>query len=408
MTSISRKAAAIVIALVTLAVVIITTSSVTILLLGNGTSSYALDDPETELEERYERLDEVYNILMDEYYTEVDSDTLIQGAIDGMMASLDDPYTYYYTPELMQETNEKRVGTYVGIGVQISIFGDGDLYVIRVFKDGPAYEAGLKRGDIILSADGVELNPTNSQELTDAVALIKGEEGTTVLLSIKRGDEVFDVEVERSAVLNTKVEYEMLDENTGYIALYEFFGTAVSQVQEAVDDLTSQGMTKLVFDLRDNGGGQLDICTEITDMFVPEGIIVYTEDRQLNRVYYNADDEYNDIPLVVLINENTASASEIFASAVQDSGRGVLVGQTTYGKGIVQTQYQFPVDGAGMQLTTSVYYTRSGKCIHKQGVQPDIEVEAEEITIEDYVSGPSIESDSQLRAAYEYLNTIGE
>ena len=353
---------------------------------------------------RYQRLDEVYNILMEQYYEELDPDTLIQGAIDGMFSAVDDPYTYYYTPERMAATNADRVGLYVGIGVEVRIFGDGKIYVTRVFDGSPAQDAGILRGDIIVSADDIQLSAVTSEERTEAVSHIKGEQGTSVHIGISRGEEILEMDVLRLSVVSNRVEYHTLDNGILYVRLYDFFGDAVNGMQGAIAFAQENGLNGMIVDIRGNPGGQLDICVNICDMFLDEGVIVYTLDRQQHRMDYNATNGKVEIPVAVIVNGESASASEIFAAALKDYGIAIIVGTTTYGKGIVQTQYQFPSDGAGMQLTTSAYYTPNGMSIHKTGVTPDIVVEAAETTQQTLLEGPTLENDPQLKAAWELIS----
>lgn len=372
----SRKIVTIAIIVCTALLIISVTAYVTAqFIFRNAEFITTIDETDSaESSSRYDRLDEVYQRLMNEYYIELDSDTLLQGAIDGMMASVDDPYTFYYTPEQMEQTNSDRVGHYVGIGIQVTVTEEGKLQIVRVFN-GPSKEAGLKNGDLILSADDTELVAFNNTELTEAVSHIKGEAGTYVHLTVERGNELLEFDVMRDEVISERVFSGMVNEKIGYIQLTDFFGESVSEMKNAVDTLIGSGAEGIILDLRENGGGQLDICLDITDLFLPESLIVYTEDRAGEREFYYADSYQVEIPLVVLINENSASASEIVASALKENGRATIIGSTSYGKGIVQSLYVFPGDGAGMQLTTSAYYTPNGNSIHKVGVEPDIFIE---------------------------------
>ncbi len=404
MNSDSRKAITVFICVITIIAVASVSAMISIAVNADGRKALGLpgNDP-TTADERYQRLDEVYNILMEQYYEELDSDKLIQGAIDGMFYAVEDPYTYYYTPEKMAATNADRVGLYVGIGVEVRIFGDGNIYVTRVFDGSPAQEAGILRGDIIASADGMQLSAVTSEELTEAVSHIKGEQGTSVHIGISRGEETLEMDVQRLSVVTNRVEYHTLDNGILYVRLYDFFGDAVTGMQSAVEYARENNLSGMIVDLRGNPGGQLDICVNVCDMFLDEGVIVYTLDRQQHKIEYKATNGKVELPVAVIVNGETASASEIFAAALQDYGIASIVGTTTYGKGIVQTQYQFPSDGAGMQLTTSAYYTPNGKSIHKTGVTPDVVVEAAETTQQTLLEGPTLENDPQLKAAWELL-----
>lgn len=402
----SRIAIVVAVVVLTAALLVSVTATITIQVISNrlNLTVIATEDSEDDYDTRYVRLDEVYDRLMNEYYIELDEHTLIQGAIDGMMNSVGDPFTFYYTPDEMARTNNDRVGHYVGIGIQVTCNEEGQIVIIRVFAGGPSKEAGLLSGDVILSADGVELQAFSSAELTEAVSHIKGEQGTYVSLIIKRGDELIETKVLRDNVISERVYYGMLDESTGYIELTEFFGDAVSEMENAVDDLCERGARGIIFDLRGNGGGQLDICLDILDIFLADSLIVYTENRAGEREYYYSDNEKIDIPLAVLIDENSASASEITASALSENDRAALFGATSYGKGIVQSLYVFPGDGAGMQLTTSAYYTPKGNSIHQVGVKPDFTVESGDVRFTMTEENVSYEADPVVMAALEYLN----
>ncbi len=401
MRTVSRKVCTVIIA-VTTAILLVVLSVFVTLALTNGTTAGAIaaGNQGESYEKRYRRLDEVYNRLMSEYYIEVDSETLLQGAIDGMMASLNDPYTFYYTPEEMSSTNSARSGSYVGIGVQVIRNEDNYIEITRVFSNGSAKEAGLMKGDLILSADGTELRPKTDDELTECVAIIKnGEIGTFTELGVQRDDERFTLSVERRIAVQDRVEYEILEGDIGYVWLYDFFGTAVQGVDEALAFFTENDCKGIIFDVRDNPGGSLDDCLTITDRFLDSGIIVYTKDRNGIRLNYEATPGRVSLPLIILVNGRSASASEIFSAAIQEAGNGIVMGETTYGKGIVQTMYQFQ-DGAGMQLTTSAYYTAGGKSIHLSGVTPDYVVEYDmELAREEG-------RDSQLEAALKLMKEL--
>jgi len=399
-----RTFTAICIAICTFTAIVLATANITSYKLGQRYSSVGVSESSvSEYNSRYARLDEVYNRLIDQYYIEVDPETLIQGAIDGMMGSLNDPYTHYYTPAQMTSTNDEREGNYVGIGIQVIYLSTGEIYVTRVFKNGPAYAAGLREGDVITVSNGYAVSATNASELTEAVTHMKGPEGSITELTVKRGEAEYSFSVECQNVVSTRVDYSILDGNVGYIQLDQFFGDALEAMEDALAYMQENGAQALILDLRGNPGGALDICVNICDMFLPEGVVVYTENRAGDREYFYSTGEYYEIPLAVLINKNSASASEILAAAIQDYGRGTLIGQTTYGKGIVQTVYTFPVDGAGMQLTTSAYYTPNGRSIHGLGVTPDIVTEPDEVTEQTIIDGMTLSNDSTLRAAWELL-----
>lgn len=406
MTKISRKTLAIVAAICAVFAVASVSVSLTVALqsasAGVESPLHVITQQEYETAQRYARLEEVYQRLMGEYYKELDSDTLVQGAIDGMMESVGDPYTFYYTPEDLAKMYEDHNGQYCGVGMLVSSDKQGRLVVLRVFKNSPAQTAGLLPGDVILSADGEAVSAETTETMSMATARIKGEAGTYVRLSVLRKEQTLELDIERNNVSVNRVEYQILDGNVGYLVLYEFFGDAVSGVREALNAFEEAGVRGIIFDVRSNTGGQLDICLDICDMVLPEGLIVYTEDRNGRRENYYSNADRCEIPMVVLVNEMSASASEIFAASIQDYGVAKIVGTKTFGKGIVQTQYEFPSDGAGMQLTTSRYFTPKGRSIHGEGVTPDVVVEMND-SYDASIYAPDMNNDNQLKTAYDVL-----
>lgn len=369
---------------------------------GGGSGDRVLvTEQQYELIEKYSRLEEVMEIVDTYYYTEVEEETLLTGALRGMLDSLGDPYTFYYTPEELTASFEHQEGTYEGVGLQILGNADGDMIVTRAFKGSSALEKGICAGDKIVAVDGTPVSAENTQAMNDAVAMIKGEIGTEVTLTVIRGDEMLDFVLERRKINMNRVEYTMLDEEIGYIMLYEFMGDDVTGFKDATKALIREGAKGLIIDVRSNPGGLLDDVVEICDMLLPKGKIVYIEDRAGERETYYSDEKMLGIPLVVLVNEMSASASEILAGSVQDTGVGTVVGQTTFGKGIVQMMIPFESDGAGLQLTTSTYYTPNGRSIHGSGVEPDIIVDNEGY---DFTTAqPDPEADKQLGKAVEVI-----
>ena len=346
---------------------------------------------------RYERLDEVREYLEVGYYEELDEDALLLGAIHGMTDSVGDPYTFYYTPEQLTRSNEDSEGLYHGIGVLIQATEDGYIQVLRVYPDTPALAAGMKVGDVIVAVDGVEISADNDMDYNAAVNSIRGVDGTSVHLTIRRDDATLEMDVLRADVNVSYVSYEMLDDGIGYIAITQFSGDARTRFAEAIEYFEANNAQGLVIDVRNNPGGLLDQVVDIADSVLPQGVIVYIQDRYGARTDYYSDDKYCDLPLAVLVNDASASASEILAASVQAFDRGEVVGLTTYGKGIVQTLYTFE-DGAGIQLTTASYYDRLDRSIHGIGVTPDIEValEGDGVPLD-----PDPVSDNQLKTAIE-------
>ncbi len=351
--------------------------------------------------EKYERLRDIQEILELYYYTEVDEETLMNGAFQGMMSALGDPYTFYYTPEDMAEAMEHQEGEYEGVGLQILGMSNGDMIVTRAFKGSSALEQGIRAGDRIVAVEGTPVSAATTQAMNEAVSMIKGEHGTQVTVTVERDGELIDFVLTRGTINMNRVEYSLLEGDVGYIMLYEFMGDDVDGFKEAVKELTKQGAKGLIIDVRSNPGGLLDDVVEICDMLLPDSLIVYIEDRYGERENFYSDEKMLDMPLVVLVNEMSASASEILAGAVQDTGVGRVVGQTTFGKGIVQTIIPFMEDGAGLQLTTATYFTPNGRSIHGSGVTPDVLVENGEY---DFTTSPTNpEEDMQLKKAIEVL-----
>lgn len=339
----------------------------------------------------------IEKLINNEYYKDVDYDTLVDGVYSGMLDSLGDPYSVYYNEDELKEVMDSGEGIYYGIGAYISIDKDTDAPIIAGVMSGtPAEESGLQTDDIIAKVDGVD---TLSMTTTEVVKLIKGPEHTKVTISVIREGEkdYLDIEVERRKIESPTVEYEMKEDNIGYIQITEFDDVTTDQFIEAMAVLKGQGMKGLVLDLRSNGGGNLSTCIAIASQLLPEGLVVYTEDKYGNREEYTCDGKREiDIPMVVLVNGYSASASEILTGAIKDYKKGTIMGTTTFGKGIVQTIIPLR-DGTAVKITTSSYFTPSGKNIHGVGIEPDIEV------VFDGEAYKEDGSDNQLDAAIEKI-----
>jgi len=307
------------------------------------------------------------------YLHEVTDEELDDGIYKGMLDALNDPYSEYYTTEELTELMQQSEGIYYGIGAYVSLDTETNLPKITgVIEGAPAEEVDLRANDLIYEVDGVS---TYGLSLTEAVTLIKGEEGSQVTLTIVRDGEsdYLKIPVTRRKVESPTVEFEMLDERTAYIQITEFDDVTIDQFADALAMAKGSDMEGLILDLRANPGGNLDAVVEIAQMILPEGLIVYTEDKQNKRVEYTCDGSRQlEVPLVVLIDSNSASASEILAGAVKDYGIGTLVGTTTFGKGIVQQIIPFS-DGSAVKLTISSYFTPKGNNIHGIGIEPDVE-----------------------------------
>ncbi len=400
------------VALIWAAVMIAVVSS-TITLLASGRSaqqsnvnSRFVSQEEYDTIQRYSRLEEVRRNLVTSYYKELDEDALVLGAIRGMTASVGDRYTFYYTPEEMKRANENTAGVYHGVGMLLQVNDDGEIQVVRVFPGTSAEANGVRVGDVIVAVDGERVSGADGRRYNEAVSLIRGERDTSVMLTIRRDGERMDLAVRRGDVSVSYADYRVLDGDIGYISISQFSGDASAKFHEAIETFRSQNVKGLVIDLRNNPGGLLDQVVSIADAILPTGVIVYIRERDGNRQDFYSDEAMYDVPVAVLVNGMSASASEILASAVQAFGRGTIIGLNTYGKGIVQTLVPFQEDGAGLQLTTSSYYDALDRCPHEVGVKPDVEVALEGNNLSDT---PDPMSDNQLAAAIQDVRRqIGE
>lgn len=317
---------------------------------------------------KYDKLVALENIVEEDYYQDVDQEKLILGAEKGLMQSLGDPYSEYYTKEEFNLLKEQTQGSFVGIGIYMTGNDEDNVVVKSVIKDYPAEKSGLKSGDIILKVDGEKVKYSQSSL---AASKIKGKAGTSVVLTIKRDGKQFDVTVKREEIVVASVKSEVKDDNIGYVQITSFDKNTYKEFKQAVNSLQKKNVKSLIIDLRDNPGGLLDVCVDIADYLLGEGTIVYTKDNNGDTQYYKSDEKKVDLPIVVLINENSASASEILTAAIVDNKAGIAVGTTSYGKGLVQSVREFN-DGTGYKLTTAQYYTPNGDYINKQGIKPNI------------------------------------
>lgn len=353
-------------------------------------SEDALADVDTKLKLLEEYIEQVY-------LHDVDADKLKEGIYKGFVAGLDDPYSAYYTVEETKLMNESNSGQYSGIGALLNQNREtGAISVVRVYADSPAEEAGLRAGDIFLKVGDREL--TSEDDLSEVVTHIKGEEGTEVTLTMYRTSEEkeFEVTATRRKLEVETVTAEMKADNIGYLVLSEFDQVSYDQFKQGVEDLESQGMTSLIVDLRGNPGGSLQIVADILDRMLPEGLTVYMEDRDGKKTEFTSDKETEFTkPLVVLVDGNSASASEIFAGAIQDYGQGTIMGTKTYGKGVVQEIFPLK-DGSSLKLTIAEYFTPKGRSVEKEGITPDVEVKYE-------YNEANPDQDNQLEAAIAFL-----
>ena len=350
----------------------------------------------------YKKIEEKTSVLqniIDRYFLFDEDMTKVEdGIYAGMMNGLGDPYTVYYTKEEYKALNEDTEGKYSGIGAVVSQNPNSKIItIVKIFDNSPANDAGLQVGDIIHKIDGEEVAGTDMDILVKTK--IRGEEGTSFKMTVLRGDDRKEVELDltRRSIEVETVAGKMLDNNIGYIAVSQFDAVTSEQFKSNIESLQSQGMTKLIVDLRGNPGGLLDQVVDMLDYILPEGLVLYTEDKYGEREEYYSDGSHElKIPMVVLVNENSASASEVFTATFRDFEWGKVVGKTTFGKGIVQNVLPLG-DGTAVKITTQHYYPPSGYDLHKVGIKPDIEVDLNE--------GAKIgtDSDNQLSTAIDIL-----
>lgn len=349
-----------------------------------------------------EKFNQIKGIIKDTYYDKVDENKLLEGAISGMTDSLRDPYTVYFTREQMSSFSERTEGEYVGVGMHVIMDNDGILTVVDTFEGSPARKAGLTKDDKILKVDGKDVTSIKDENLI--INMIKGKENTNVKITIYRPavEKSIDLDIVRKKIKVSNIEWEMLEDNVGYIRILMFDNDAYSYFSKALDELLEKGMKGLIIDVRDDPGGDYEQVVEIADRLLPKGLIVYTEDKNKKKDEKFSDERQLRQPLAVLVNGNSASASEVLSGAIKDHKKGKLIGTKTFGKGLVQQVYGFK-DGSGLKLTVSRYFTPSGQCIQGIGIEPDIKVEPLD-EYKDYpISNIPREKDVQFKKAYEYI-----
>ena len=347
-----------------------------------------------------QKIEYLEKLIDQEYLGEVDNDEMAEGVYAGLVYGLGDVYSRYYTADEYAQETASTDGAYAGIGVSIQKNKNGGVQIAECYEGGPGAEAGLQTGDVITAINDTDVT---DMELSDVVSMIRENKDKTIVLTVFRENEEKsrEISVDVTDVELPSVSGEMIDESTGYIQITQFTGVTPQQYKDTFAELKDKGMERLVIDLRDNPGGLLTSVCDILREILPEGLIVYTEDKYGNREEETCDGKNKlDMPLAVLVNENSASASEIFAGAVQDHGVGTIVGTTTYGKGVVQELRQLS-DGSAVKLTVSNYYTPNGNSINKVGIKPDVEVKLASVLLnKDEITH---EEDNQLQKA---LNVI--
>ena len=331
----------------------------------------------------------------------IDEEKLKDGAIKGYVEGLGDKYTEYISKDEMKKFTENINGSFMGIGIyMIADESTGKIIVHHPISDSPAYKAGIKAGDVIVSVDGVEYG---YDELNTIADHIKGEAGTKVKLVIERDGKNIDFEIERAKIETNPITSKMLEKDIGYLNLPSFDKDVSKKLKEKIDDLTAKGAKSLILDLRNNGGGMVDECEEITDLFLDKDkTIMTTKDKKGNvQKSVTKNKKTYDLPLVILVNENTASASEILTGALKDNNRIKVIGTKTYGKGVIQSVFNLS-DGSGLKITTAEYFTPNGIEINKKGITPDIEVKLPDTVKSVYAVEEK--DDTQLKKAIEELS----
>lgn len=345
---------------------------------------------------------EIMESYLDKYYVEEFDKTLVEEMLfSGMAAGVGDKYTYYMSEETLEQYLENTNGNFDGVGIEVYTTQDGEVVISRVMEGQPAQKAGMQEGDVIIGVDGEDMR---GKLIADVAAKIRGKAGTEVTIEVLRKStgETLKMTMQRAVVVMESVDSRMINGNIGYISISGFKENTYEQFKAALDTLQKGGMKGLVLDLRDNPGGLVKSVYHIGEELLPEGTMVYTLDKQEKRDDLKCDGEYLDIPLVVLVNENSASASEILAGAVKDTGRGTLVGMQTFGKGLVQRLFTLP-DGSGLNVTIQKYYTPKGTSIHGIGIEPDEVVQLEEKYLTMALTDIPEEQDNQLQKALEVL-----
>ena len=347
----------------------------------------------------------IYSLMEENYIGDIDEAELYEGIYTGMFYKSTDQYSTYISAKDFEDYKIRTSGNYVGVGIIMSIDSDDYSIVTKVvYEQSPAYKSGIRPGDKLIMVEGT---PVNYENYGEAIDMIRGKEGTEVNLKLYRPAEnnTYEVTVVRESVKQPTVATALIDD-VGYMKISGFEEVTFDQYKEALNNLRAKNINSLIIDLRDNPGGLLDQVTLIADDIIPEGVITYTENKAGKREYINSDANQVDIPIVVLVNEHSASASELLSAAIKDTKKGIIVGKNTYGKGVVQTTFPF-VDGSAVKMTTAKYFTPNGICIDGEGIKPDVEVDNPVDYELPVVSGTTIEYnldfDSQLNKAISIL-----
>lgn len=345
----------------------------------------------------YGKLIKIEKIIEDEYMGSYNSDRMMSYAVQSYVEALRDPYSAYYSPSAYKDITAELDGEYRGIGVVVET-RNGEIIIKSVNSSSPAEKAGILKDDVLLSVNGTDYP---AEKLAEAVNVIKGTKvGDTVSLGIRRGEEILTIDIKIEKVKEILVTHRVIDGNVGYIRLSSFGTNVGPEFAGTLKELEKENIKALIIDLRSNPGGTLDSATAIADLLLPKGDIVTIKDKKGNEEVYTSDKEEVNLPMCVLLNEQSASASEVLAGALKDYNKAILVGKKSFGKGVVQSVMDLG-DGSGLSLTIAKYYTPSGECIHKIGIEPDIEVDLPEDA--DFMIGEEDKNDTQLAAALEAI-----
>ena len=371
--------------------------------VSSGEDTVTISLEEYQRLNRFAELNEIYDLAHEYFYKDIDDEKMLDEASRGLLTGLDDPYSYYYNPEEYAKMWEDDEGVYGGIGILISANYKTQICTIsRVFQGSPAEAAGVHRGDILYRV-GEDLYVT-ADTLEDAVKIMRGEPGSSVDVVFLRNGEEISFTIPREIINVNQIESTMLDEKVGYIALYQFAGQCEQEFEKALNELLGKGMKGLIIDLRDNGGGWVDQARYIGDLFMDEGELCYLrfKDGTEDHSYYLTQNGKVNVKIVVLVNENSASSSEILTGALRDCADAVIVGTKTFGKGIVQNVIPVGSRGAGFQITVAEYFSPKGNAVHDIGIEPDVLVELPEGDNGMY-GFADVKQDIQLAKAYETI-----
>ena len=385
--------------IITAVITFVVTAILVSIVVGGGTAAFM-----SSLYSGNSKLDRIEKYIDFFYIYDYDKKKMTDAALAAYAAEVGDPYTAYINKEDFDQMKQSVQGDYVGIGVEVFVDKDNLITVMTAFDGSPAAESGIRSGDKIVKVEGIDVDKSNYNE---AINMIKGEAtkvtGKKVNLTIKRGEELIEMQVARAKVIAITASGKMIDDNIGYVRISDFADHTAEELEASLKKIKKQNAKGLVIDLRNNPGGTLESVLDVADMFLPEGKIITIKDKQGKEKVYNSDKDFLDLPICVLINGYSASAAEVLAGAISDHKRGTLIGEKSFGKGIVQTIFELG-DGTAFKVTTATYYTPNGTCIHKQGITPDIEVSLDKEMENVHVTNIPYEKDYQLKRAVEELN----